>query len=120
MKRGDIYLVNFGQRYQSNIGKIRPAVIISADKYLELIFRFKYKTILVVPLTTQCSNNRNNLLRVFVSKRDKLLKDSEIIVNWACSVDYENLDIKTGLLTSLNIEETLEFDYKFSLFCDLK
>ena len=31
MRRDDIYLVNFGKKYNSEFGKIRPAMIVQND-----------------------------------------------------------------------------------------
>jgi hypothetical protein len=49
LRRGGVYLVDFGQRYQSNIGKIRPAVILSAQGYLDIVDQLQYQSVLVIP-----------------------------------------------------------------------
>jgi len=40
MKQGDIYLVNFGKKYNSEIGKIGPAVIVQ-NNYLTGVTHIK-------------------------------------------------------------------------------
>ena len=119
MRRGEIYLVDFGNRYQSNIGKTRPAVVLSAQSYLDVVEQMHYPSVLVLPLTSQCTHNPENLLRVKVSRREALQQESEIIVNWSCSVDMENIDRETGVLTALEASEMTELQYKFALYCGL-
>ncbi len=36
MRRGEVYLVNFGKKYNSEFGKIRPALIIQNDIATEI------------------------------------------------------------------------------------
>ncbi len=119
IRRGEIYIVNFGKRYQSNIGKARPAIILSSDDYLKILNRLEYPTLLVVPLTTNCVDNPDNILRVQIFKRDTLIKTSEAIINWSCSVDYNNLDREIGPLTSLTQAELMELEEKYLLYCGL-
>ena len=117
MRRGGIYLVDFGKRYHSNLGKVRPAVVLSAQSYLDIVEAILFPSILVLPLTTQCTGNTTNLLRVRVAAREALHKKSEIIVNWSCSVDLKNIDRSTGPLTILHPSEMQELEEKFSLYC---
>ncbi len=119
LKRGEIYLIDFGKRYQSNIGKVRPAVIFSSNDYLQIVEQLEYPTLLVIPLTTNCVDNPKNLLRVQIKKRDTLAKNSEAIVNWSCSVDYKNINIAVGAVTSLDHKEIRELDEKYTLYCGL-
>ncbi|BDY11897.1 type II toxin-antitoxin system PemK/MazF family toxin [Hydrogenimonas cancrithermarum] len=119
LERGGIYLVDFGKRYHSNLGKRRPAVILSSQSYLDIVSQLEFPSILVLPLTTRCVDNPGNLLRVYLPPRDHLEKPSEIIVNWSCSVDAKNLDMKTGKLTVLSREELKELEEKFALYCGI-
>jgi mRNA interferase MazF len=119
LRRGAVYLVDFGQRYQSNIGKIRPAVILSAQGYLDIVDQLQYQSVLVIPLTTQCLDNPSNLLRSKITPRDRLQKQSEVIINWSCSVDMENIDLKTGALVVLHSSELKELEEKYALYCGI-
>ena len=119
IERGGVYLVDFGKRYQSNIGKRRPAVVLSAQSYLDIVDQLEFPSILVLPLTTHTADNPANLLRVYIEKRDKLEKPSEIIVNWSCSVDLANIDMTNGKLTRLTTHELRELGEKFALYCGM-
>ena len=119
LKRGAAYLIDFGQRYQSNIGKIRPAVILSAQGYLDIVDQLQYQSVLVIPLTTQCLDNPSNLLRSKITPRGRLQKQSEAIINWSCSVDMENIDLKTGALVVLHSSELKELEEKYALYCGI-
>jgi mRNA interferase MazF len=120
LRRGAVYLVDFGQRYQSNIGKIRPAVILSAQGYLDIVDQLQYQSVLVIPLTTQCLDNPSNLLRSKITLCGRLQKQSEAIINWSCSVDMENIDLKTGALVVLHSSELKELEEKYALYCGIE
>ena len=117
IKRGGIYIVDFGERYRSNIGKRRPAIVLSAQSYLDIVKELQYPSILVIPLTTNCTDNPQNLLRVRVEARERLKQRSEAIVNWSCSVDIADLEMQSGPLTLLQKSEMRELEEKFALYC---
>lgn len=119
LRRGAVYLVDFGRRYQSNIGKRRPAVILSAQGYLDIVEQLQYQSVLVIPLTTQCLDNPVNLLRSKIVPRDRLQKASEAIINWSCSVDVKNIDLETGALLTLHSSELKELEEKYALYCGI-
>jgi mRNA interferase MazF len=119
LRRGAVYLVDFGRRYQSNIGKVRPAVILSSQGYLDIVDQLQYRSVLVVPLTTRCLESPANLLRSRITPRDRLQKESEAIINWSCSVDLENIDLETGALTTLLSSELRELEEKYALYCGI-
>ena len=74
-KRGDIILVNFNPwRQKEEVGKIRPAVIIS-----DTIYNQESDLLIVIPLTTNLINNAG-ALRVRITKRDKLERVSEAMI----------------------------------------
>ncbi len=69
LNKGDIVLVNFNPSKGKEIGKFRPAIIISGNEDNEIL-----ETVIVIPLSTVLVDNAYPY-RVFISKRDKLLKD---------------------------------------------
>jgi len=99
MKQGEIYLVDFGKRYKSEIGKVRPAVIMQNNFLNTMLNRQKYKNVLVVPIT---SDNVVTEYKIALGKRDKLQKDSFIIANWICTVDIEHVQVQKGVIARLN------------------
>jgi len=74
LNKGDIVLINFNPTKGKEIGKFRPAIIISgADENRE------FETIIVIPLSTVIVEDAYPY-RVFIKKRDKLLKDSDACI----------------------------------------
>lgn len=104
MKRGEIYLVNFGKKYNSEFGKIRPALIVQNDIANRNIDKIDFKGVTVIPLTTNISGGN---LRVKINSRANLSHDSEICVNELCTLDISriNLDNKITTLTKKELDE---------------
>ena len=74
-KRGDIVLVNFNPwRQKEEVGKIRPAVIIS-----DTIYNQESDLVVVIPLTTNLIDNAG-ALRVRIEKREKLKNESDAMI----------------------------------------
>lgn len=110
MKRGDIYLVNFGKKYNSEFGKVRPALIIQNDVANRNIDKVDFKGVTVIPMSTNISGGD---LRVCIEARDNLEKISEICVNELCTLDISRIQLDK-LLTSLSQDELKEADIKLS------
>jgi mRNA interferase MazF len=110
IKRGEIYLVNFGKRYNSEFGKVRPAIIIQNDIANRNIDKVYFKGITVIPLSTKLAGGD---LRVRISKRDKLEKTSEICINELCTLDISRIKLDEKL-TILTKEEIQEVEFKLS------
>ena len=106
MKRGEIYLVNFGKKYNSEFGKIRPALIFQNDIANRNIDKVAFKGVTVLPMTT---NITGGSVRVFVSARDHLKQNSEICINELCTLDLSRIDL-TKKLTLLSDEEMHEVE----------
>ncbi len=100
MKRGEIYLVNFG--------KIRPALIIQNDIANRNIDKVEFKGVSVLPLTINISGGS---LRVKINKRENLQQVSEVCVNEICTLDLKRIDF-SKLLTTAREEEQNEIDGK--------
>jgi len=104
MRRGEIYLVNFGKKYNSEFGKIRPALIIQNDIANRNIDKVFFKGVTVLPLSTNLAGGD---LRVRIIKRDKLEKMSEICINELCTLDISRikLDEVLAVLTEAELQE---------------
>lgn len=104
IRRGEIYLVNFGKKYNSEFGKIRPALVIQNDIANRNIDLVAFKGVTVLPLTTQLSGGD---IRVLVKKRDDLEQNSEICINELCTLDLSRIDEtkKCTMLTQKEMEE---------------
>ncbi len=117
MRRGDIFLVDFGQSKRSfEFGKNRPALVIQTDKLNFAIEENIYDYVIVIPLSTQ-----NDILteefRYKISARDKLRKDSYAVCNSICFLHKKYLkskiaQIDEGELKQIGkiVSSVLEFD----------
>ena len=115
MKRGEIYLINFGKKYNSEFGKIRPALIIQNNVANRNIDKVEFKGVTVIPITTNlCGGN----LRVKIQSRENLLQDSEVCVNELCTLDLSRIDLDKKL-TTLNSEELEEVRIKLMKHLEL-
>ena len=115
MKRGEIYLINFGKKYNSEFGKIRPALIIQNNVANRNINKVEFKGVTVIPITTNlCGGN----LRVKIQSRENLLQDSEICINELCTLDLSRIDLNKKL-TTLNSEELEEVRIKLMKHLEL-
>jgi len=74
-KRGDIVTVNLNPKKGHEVGKIRPAVIISSDDENDIL-----DTVILMPLSTDLVEDMEPY-RLRVPKRDNLKQDSDILIN---------------------------------------
>ena len=110
MKQGDIYLVNFGKKYNSEFGKIRPALIIQNDIANRNIDKVAFKGVTVLPLTTNlCGGD----IRVEVLPADNLEQCSEVCINEICTLDISRIKLD-NLLTKLSETQLKEVKIKLS------
>ena len=109
IKRGEVYLMNFGKQYNSEFGKVRPALIIQnniANRALEKVY---FKGVTVIPMTTQLTIAPD--IRVRIEARDNLDKTSDICINELCTLDITRIDL-TQKLTQLSHEEMTLIEQK--------
>ena len=103
-KRGEIWLVSLEPVAGSEIGKTRPALIISNDRNNEYS-----STVTLIPITS--SIDKVYPFEVFISKTDSGLQlDSKIKCNQIRTVDKLRLVKFTGKITSeilFKVEEAL-------------
>ena len=93
--RGDIWLVNFNPVKKANeVGKIRPALVLQNDE----LNSGGYKTTIVLPLSTHLIDEAEPL-RYRILKREKLMKDSDILVAHVRSIDNARLNEKIASLS---------------------
>ena len=75
LNKGDIVIVNLYPKKGDQVGKIRPAVIISGDDENSIL-----DTVILMPLSTDIIDNMEPY-RVRIKKRDDLKEDSDILIN---------------------------------------
>ncbi|NBO48689.1 MAG: type II toxin-antitoxin system PemK/MazF family toxin [Chitinophagia bacterium] len=108
MKQYEIWLVNMNPSKGTEVGKVRPAVIIQTD----LLNDF-HPSVIVCPLTTNI-NKEIKMLRVHVGKKN-LDNDSDILVDQITAIDKKRLIKKLGKLNEVQIEK-LRDNLKVVLF----
>ncbi len=93
-KRGDIVLVNFNpQKKPQEIGKTRPAIILSDTELNEIL-----DLVSVVAMTTNLIDDAFPL-RIRISKRENLKKDSDAMVEQLRAVSKIRIIEKIGNIT---------------------
>ena len=75
LNRGDIVIVNLYPKKGDEVGKIRPAVIISGNDENSIL-----DTIILLPLSTDLIDDMQPY-RMRISSREGLKQDSDILVN---------------------------------------
>ncbi len=101
-KRGDIVTINFNPKKGDEVGKIRPAVIISGDDENSVL-----DTVIVMPLSTSLIDGMKPY-RLRLKKRDGLKSDSDILINHVRAISKKRIGAKIATLSSVEYEELVE------------
>lgn len=104
-KRGDVWIVDLNPAFRREIGKKRPALIISSD-----IVNRASPTVIIIPFSSQATAKGPE--RIFVPKSlINLAKDSYIITTQIKAIDRDRLQKKVGELPPpilTNVEEAIQ------------
>ena len=92
--RGDIVGINLNPKKGDEIGKIRPCVVISNDDENNIL-----DTIIVIPLSTKLIDDMLPY-RLRLSARDKLEKDSDILINHIRTISKKRVTSKISKITN--------------------
>ena len=92
-KRGDIVGINLNPKKGDEVGKIRPCVIISNNDENQIL-----DTIIVMPLSTQLIDDMLPY-RLRLSKRGKLEKDSDVLINHVRTISKKRVTSKISKVT---------------------
>ncbi len=84
MNKGEIYLAKLNPSKGSELSKVRPVIIFQSN-YLSNL-----PTVIVIPLTTHLKDDWFPL-RVRISKRGKLEKDSDAVVEQIRAIDKNRI-----------------------------
>ena len=82
IRRGEIWVANLNPTRGSEVGKIRPVLVLQADWLTEQ----GASTVIVVPLSSQV-RPAASALRFTIKARDRLLKDSQVVPEKIRAVD---------------------------------
>ena len=107
-KRGQIWLVDFDPSYGHEYQKVRPAVLIQQDKYIE-----HSKLLTVLPISSQIENITELDILLKKDSQNRLLKDSVIKTKQISSFDKRRF-IK--LIGTINKQAMDKIDENIKLF----
>jgi mRNA interferase MazF len=82
MQRGEVCIARLNPNQGSEIGKVRPVLILTENRLLNA----GISMVMVVPLSSQYWKGME-ALRVEVTPRDRLLKPSYLVIEQARSID---------------------------------
>ena len=98
LNRGDICLVNFNPVKGVEIGKLRPAIVLSDKEDNEIL-----KTVIVVPLSTIIEKDALPY-RLLITARDKLEKDCDACIYEIRALSKTRLKEKLSILNNQELE----------------
>ena len=102
IKKGDIYLADFGNSRDSfAFGKKRPVLIVQTDKLNFAIKEGIYRYVLVIPLSTK-TDILTEEFRFKITRREMLRQDSYAVCNAVCFLNVKYLLHKVG---SVSVQE---------------
>jgi len=102
-KRGAIYLANFNPSKGTEPGKIRPCLVMQSD----LLSEAGHPSTTILPLTTRLIEDAVPL-RFRITSRDKLLSDSDVMIDQTRTID--NSRFCSELLTMVSYQELQEIE----------
>jgi mRNA interferase MazF len=106
MRRGEIWVGNLNPNRGSEVGKIRPVLILQGDFLIEQ----GASTIIVLPLTTQVRKSKEPL-HVTIPARDRLLQTCQVMPEQPRTLDRTRLG--DGPLTTLSPDEMRAVEASF-------
>lgn len=99
MKRGDIYLTDFNPAKGGEIGKLRPAIVLSGEEECKAL-----ATVIVVPLSTTLVDDAKPY-RMRITKKEKLKTDSDACIYEIRALSKTRLKEKIAELSHAEYEE---------------
>jgi len=93
LNRGDIVLVNLNPKKGDEVGKIRPAIIVSHSDENSIL-----DTVILLPLSTDLIDDMAPY-RVRILKRDNLEKNSDVLINHIRTLSKKRVKSKIAKLT---------------------
>jgi len=102
LNRGDIVIVNLYPKKGDEVGKIRPAVIVSGNDENAIL-----DTVMLMPLSTDLIDNMYPY-RMKILKRDGLKEDSDILINQIRALSKTRIKEKIAKLTSVEYDTVIQ------------
>jgi mRNA interferase MazF len=102
LNKGDIVTVNLNPKKGDEVGKIRPAVIISGNDENAIL-----DTVILMPLSTDLIDDMLPY-RMRILKRDNLTQDSDLLINQIRTLSKQRIGEKIAKLTNDEYEEIIK------------
>ena len=112
LERGEIWLANLNPRRGTEPGKSRPVLVIQAQALLDA----GHPSTLVIPLTTSLVDEAEPL-RIRVSARGRLGRDSDLLIDQLRAIDNKRL--LEGPLTRLDSDSMRSVEHALLEVLDL-
>jgi mRNA interferase MazF len=106
MRRGEIWVGNLNPNRGSEVGKVRPVLILQAD----FLIAQGEPTLVVLPLTTQVRKSKEPL-HVTIAARDRLRETCQVMCEQPRTLDRGRLG--DGPLTTLSPDEMRAVEASF-------
>jgi len=110
-RRGSIYLAKLYPSKGAEPGKTRPVLILQSD----LLNETEHSTVIIIPLTTNLIDNTYPL-RLRITKREKLLKKSDLLCDQIRAMDRNR--VIPDKIASLTEEEILQVELQVQILLD--
>jgi mRNA interferase MazF len=107
-QRGQIWLVNFEPSFGHEYQKIRPALIIQHEKYID-----SGNLLTVIPISSQISNSAELDILIKANSQNRLMKDSLLKTKHISSFDKRRFIKLVGIT---DIETMTSVDKNLQLF----
>ena len=101
-KKGDIVTVNLNPKKGHEVGKIRPAIIISNDDENKIL-----DTVILMPLSTDLIDNMKPY-RMRILQRDNLKQDSDVLINQIRSLSKLRIKEKIATITKEEYQNIIQ------------
>jgi len=101
-KKGDIVTVNLNPKKGHEVGKIRPAIIISNDDENEIL-----DTVILMPLSTDMINDMEPY-RMRIVQRDNLKQDSDVLINQLRTLSKLRIKEKIATITDKEYQNIIQ------------
>ncbi len=102
LNRGDIVTVNLNPKKGDEVGKIRPAVIISGNDENAIL-----DTVILMPLSTDLIDDMLPY-RMRILKRENLSQDSDLLINQIRTLSKQRIGEKIAKLTNDEYQEIIK------------
>ena len=109
--RGSIYLAKLYPSKGAEPGKTRPVLILQTD----LLNDTEHSTTIIIPMTTNLIDNTYPL-RLRITKREKLLHNSDLLCDQIRAIDKNRL--VPDKIASLSEQEMLELELQIQILLD--